>query len=451
MKFFKQQLHWFTVTFISIAFIWIAFNNARWKDHRVLTWDMYGYSQYLSAGFIYENIKNPQELIRIDSLYRPTGDLMYYGRHWVDDGKAIAFKYTMGNAVMMAPFYLTAHLITKSSKAFPADGYSMPYQFSVAIAWLFWGVCGMVTLTLFLLRWFKPAIVSLTLLLIAFGTNYLYYVTLECGLTHVPDFFLITAAVLSTLLWLERRAWKYAIFVGLSSGMVALIRLPDMVFGIIPAILFLKAFFEAAGKEKTKLLWQALLIAVLVFLIFSPQMIYWKYVSGFWFHDSYVGERFNFRYPHISDGLFSYKKGWLLYTPVMLFALAGIPLLLKKFRWIGYCVAVYICIHIYVVFSWGEWWYGGSFGSRPMIQAYGILAVPLALFMQQVFLAGYAAKKLLAPAMILVLAFFISLNLFQTYQYKLGTLHYDHMSKEAYWGIWGKTRLTVEEYRRYYP
>ncbi|MES2619537.1 MAG: hypothetical protein V4615_01710 [Bacteroidota bacterium] len=450
MNFFKQYLHWPTITFISIAFVWVAFNNARWNDHKVLRWDTYGYSQYLSSWFIYENIKDPQELIRIDSLYHPTDDLMYYGRHWVDRGRAIAFKYTMGNAIMMSPFYLTAHLITKSTKFFPADGYSEPYQFSVALSSLFWGICGMVALTLLLLRWFRPTTVSVTLLLIAFGTNYLYYVTLECGLTHVPDFFLITSAVLCTFLWLEQKCWKYAFLVGLASGMVALIRLPDMVFGIIPAVLFLKTFFESTRNEKNKLLLQAGAITVVVGLIFSPQMIYWKYVSGYWFHDSYVGEKFDFLYPHISDGLFSYKKGWLLYAPIMIFALAGIPLLLKKFHWIGYCVAMYVCIHIYVVFSWGEWWYGGSFGSRPMIQAYGILAIPLACFMNEFFLKNFFAKKFFSGAMILVVTFFVSLNLFQTYQYKLGILHYTNMNKTAYWGIWGKLRLTDSEFKEYY-
>src|SRR5688500_10149466 len=104
----RRPIH-FTITLIAITFIWISFNDSRWKSYSVLKWDMYGYSMYLSSAFIYGDLKHLDALETIDSIYKPCGDGMGYARHEVDNGNK-AFKYTCGNAVMYSPFYLPAHV-----------------------------------------------------------------------------------------------------------------------------------------------------------------------------------------------------------------------------------------------------------------------------------------------------------------------------------------------------
>jgi hypothetical protein len=453
-EFIRKRFHFVAVVVVAVLLLLTMFNNSFWKKSHILVWDVYGYSQYLSAGFIYKDIKDPVELYEIDSIYSPTGGSHYYGRHCATVGcKSVAFKYTMGNAVMMAPFYLTAHAITRNSNSFPADGYSEPYQFAVSLSTLFWATCGLSVLALLLLRWFTPVVTGITILLIGLGTNYFYYASLESGMTHIPAFFCFALALLAMFKWLEQKSWLYAGIFGLTTGLVALIRLPDLVFGIIPALLFVKAFFEAHGKDKKTLFLQAAMVVVVIATVFAPQMVYWKYVAGTWFHYSYLDERFYFNDPHVMDGLFSYRKGWLLYTPVMLFALAGIAVAVVKDRWLGIGILLYTAVNIYVVFSWQTWWYGGSFGARALIQSYAILAIPLAYVITALipaFGSGKRGSKTLASAVVVLLVFFTALNLFQTYQYKVGTLHYDSMSKKAYWEIIGKIRLTKEEYDRAY-
>jgi hypothetical protein len=94
---------------------------------------------------------------------------------------------------------------------------------------------------------------------------------------------------------------------------------------------------------------------------------------------SYGDEGFFFTNPQIINGLFSYRKGWLIYTPLMIFALLGIlTLARRKFQQFFIPVLIFTVANIYVVYSWWCWWYGGSFGSRPMIDSYPLMAVALA-------------------------------------------------------------------------
>jgi hypothetical protein len=454
LSFLRQRFHHIVIAVLAIVLLWVAFNNSYWKKSGIIVWDVYGYTQYLSAGFIYGHISNPVELRAIDSIYRPTNGSYGYGRHCVPpDCKSLAFKYTMGNAVMMSPFYMVAHGITKVTKNFPANGYSQPYQFAVAISTLFWAICGLIVLSILLRRWFSPVVTGITLVMIVLGTNYLYYAALGCGMTHIPTFFCIATALLSMFLWLEKKSWRYAFLFGTTTGLIALIRLPDLVFGIIPVVLFVKAFYESDGRGHKLLLAQAVLAAFVIALVFFPQMGYCKYVSGNWFHYSYVDEKFYFNDPHIIDGLFSYKKGWLLYTPVMIFAVAGIFVVIRKMRWIGIAILLFVIVNVYVVFSWQTWWYGGSFGARSMIQSYAVLAIPLAFVIQWIRVGVLRKKKFLRlPAILLslLLLFFLSLNLFQTFQYKRGVIHYENMNKEAYWSIFAKTEISAEEFNRLY-
>lgn len=451
-KLFGEHLHYITLCLLTVAFIWTAFNNSKWQKNEVIRWDIYGYTMYLSSAIIYHDIKTLKHFDEIDRKYHPCGDLMGYARHDCGGGNK-AFKYTCGNALMMAPFYVTTHFLTVTFGTFPADGYSQGYQMSVAMSTIFWSVMGMFFLVLTLRRWFDPVSISITVICLALGTNFFYYATLETGMTHIPSFFWFSLSCYCYLKWLEQRSWKYVILTGFSFGFIALIRLTDVVYAIIPTILFCAIFFESDARQRTKLIYQALGALLIAFSLFSIQMFYWKYVSGSWFHYSYTDEKFDFTNPPILDGLFSYKKGWLLYTPVMIFALVGIPLLLKKNLRLGIGVLLFLLANVYVVFSWWMWWYGGSFGARSMIQSYAVLCVPLAFVIQWIVervLSKNKRQQVVAIFLSTILLFFITLNLFQTYQYKRGTIHYDSMTKKTYWGIFGKLSLTGEEYNLIY-
>lgn len=213
-------------------------------------------------------------------------------------------------------------------------------------------------------------------------------------------------------------------------GLITLIR-PTNILILIVFILY-DVTSLVSLKEKIKLLWfykkQLFFIGLFAFVVWSPQFIYWKYISGNWVYYSFLKEQFYFDNPRIFYGLFSYRKGWLLYTPIMIFALLGIFFLFKFQKKWALPILIFTPLNIYVIYSWWCWWYGGSFGSRPMVDSYALMAIPLATFF------SYFDKKTnyfrSVPLFIMFLT--ISLNLFQTQQSR-SCLHYDSMTEDAYW------------------
>jgi len=87
-----------------------------------------------------------------------------------------------------------------------------------------------------------------------------------------------------------------------------------------------------------------------------------------------------------------------------------------------------------VIYSWWCWWYGGSFGSRPMIDTYGLMAIPLAAF-----LAAFTNKSFWKQGVVgLLLVLMIALNQIQMNQYRTSLLHWDSMTRKAYFSIFLK-------------
>jgi hypothetical protein len=159
-----------------------------------------------------------------------------------------------------------------------------------------------------------------------------------------------------------------------------------------------------------------------------PQLLYWHYATGHFFFNSYVEEGFYFSEPHVIKALFGFRKGWLIYTPIMLLSLIGIWLIYKTKKSYFYSILIFTSIYIYVAFSWWCWWYGGSYGQRVMIDIYPILALPLAAFLHWVS----DLKKFPKKIWIIAISALTLLNLFQTTQAKFNIIHYDSMTFDSY-------------------
>jgi len=165
------------------------------------------------------------------------------------------------------------------------------------------------------------------------------------------------------------------------------------------------------------------------------QIFYWKYASGDWIVYSYREQGFSWLKPHLIDGIFSYKSGWLTYSPFMIFSLLGFYHLYRQHRGIFASTLIFAALFIYIAFAWDEWWYGGALGQRAMVQSYAVLAFPLAAFF------GYfqKAKRYIQIPIALFMTLFIYANLWWTHQAHLGgMLHVGQMRKAYFW----KTLLT---------
>jgi len=404
------------------------YGKSRWETHGVITWDVREYYVYLPAVLHYHN----PAFTFLDSLKG-------YERANMDLGKSSVGKYvgrfSIGMAVAYAPFYILADIIA-DIKGISRDGFSWPYQLGLYISGFVYSIIGFIFLVMVLRRFFTDGITAITLLCIGLGTNLFYYTTSEGAMTHATLFCFCAIMLYFDILWHDNPKLKYLIGLALFFGLAVLIRPTEILAGLIFIL-----YGVSGGKalmQKINLMhrhWKQLLAALcILFLIALPQLLYWKQQTGSYIYYSYHGENFFFQHPHIFKGLFSYRKGWFVYTPVMLMGMAGFIFIKKYASDLFVPVLVFLILNIYVVLSWWCWWYGGSFGLRAFIDSYAFLSVPMAAFWAAVFKEGWVARI----SALLIAAFLCFLNLFQSRQYREGMLHYDSMSKQLYWATFLK-------------
>ena len=353
-----------------------------------ISYDVSGYYMYLPAAFIYHDLKEVKFLDEVIERYRPTADPYQVFTH--ESGNKV-MKYSIGQAVMYAPFFAVAHVWASTDGAYPADGFSFPYQFMISVGSLVVSFLGLFWLMTLLRVYFREGIVALTLLLIVFGTNYLNYSAIDGAMTHNNVFTLGALLLLTAHRFYVRATLARAVLIGGCIGLMALTRPTEIIAAVIPLLWGLDLTQSGALGQRLRFLGEhrgkLLAAAVVTLAVGSLQLIYWKYVSGDWLVYSYQDQGFDWLSPHLNKGFFSYKAGWLIYTPLMVFGLLGFYPLFRRKTALFPALFLHALLFIYVAFSWSVWWYGGSLGQRTMVQEYAVLAFPLAAFLGSAFWA----------------------------------------------------------------
>ncbi len=425
-----------SIVILMYVLVRAAFFLANWEKSFILTWDVFGYYLYLPALFIYNDLGDLTFVPEIlESYYHSSS--FYYAAQLPEGG--LILKYPAGLALMYSPFFLLGHLGAHLF-GYPADGFSLPYQFAISMGSIAFVVLGLLVLRKVLIKYFDDLTVAICLLILVLGTNLFNYSAYDGAMPHAYLFTLYAIILWLTERWHARPRMKTAIALGLLIGLAALTRPINVLIFLLP--LFWGISSKEKLREKYQLLlhkWpQVLILGLCIGLVGSIQLIYWKIYSGSFIFYSYEDQGFSFLSPHITDGLFSYRKGWLVYTPVMILALLGFIPFFRRNKGIFMPVLIVACIHTYIVFSWDVWWYGGAFGQRPMIDIYALLAFPLAS------LISYVRPKRYLLIATLVFAFLcIDLNLMMTWQAHApgGGFYTEETTKGYFWKIFGSTHV----------
>jgi len=386
--------------------------------NQVLSYDVAGYYAYLPMLFVERDLRL-EKTWKYDMI-----QLVGVHEHPVSGGRHL--KFTAGMAYLYAPFFAAAHAYTLATNPEEAHGFSLPYRFGIGLAGVVYPLVGLVFLRRFLRHYVPDAAISWTLFALFLGTNLFYYSSFRGAMSHGATFMLGAAMLYQADLWRRReQVWRLGVL-GVLAGLIVLIRPVNVLIPLAVAAMFTMDGRLPKGLLTPKSLAVALGLAVLVGI---PQLLYWKASTGHWIVWTYGAERFFWSQPAWIQGLFSWRKGWLLYTPMVAFILLGFwGLARKKPAW-ALIAGLYLIATAYVTFSWWAWWYGGSFGSRPMIDGYALLALPLAVYVQRMLeeAPGWIRRLSLGTVCALV-----ALNLVQTYHYTAGFLHHDSMTRRAY-------------------
>lgn len=411
-KLFKlERLYQLLILVCAIVFVSSKF----WLKKPVIDWDITLYYHYLPALFIYDDLK-------FEKPVAEWGKRHFYMK--TDEEGNQFVKMTAGPAILYSPFFFIGHAIALLSDNYPPDGFSPPYRLALLAAALAYALAGLFFLKRFLSFYVSPGIAALSSVLLFAGTNMPHYSFVE-PMSHVFSF-----ALVSLILWrfehYRRKAGlKEVLIMGFAAGLLILNRPTNILILVFPLILL---FWEKPLKG-----WQwwthGALAALLILISISPQLVYWKYMTGHWIVYSYTEEGFFFTNPQIFKGLFSYRKGWFVYSPLLFAALPGFLLLFQKARKEFTATIITLLAAFWVTFSWWCWWYGGSFGARALIEFLPFMALALAFSLQWLLKQKLAFK---VPGL-MVICFLAIWSIFMNKQYKSTIIHWDSMSKELFW------------------
>jgi hypothetical protein len=356
----------------------------------------------------------------------------FYWAQTTKDGRHVN-KRSIGMAYMYTPIYAISR-ISAGITGHKQDAYS-PHTQKILVIGIWVYVCiGLFFLGKALFRFFSPWVVVLTLIMLVTATNLIWYTNGEPLFTHGVNFMWFSILIYATIQYHRHFKLTSLLAVALSISMLALIRPNNLLLGIFPflyGVVDKTTFLNKIQLFKNNY-GQVMLAVVVFFIPVVPQLMYWKYATGHWVYYSYQGENFYWSRPFIMEVLFSFRKGWLIYTPVMLLSVVGMLFLKQRAREFFAPVLFIFPVFLYVISCWWAWSYGGCYGMRPMIDIYALLAFPVAAIL--------GSKKWWAvlPAVIWI-GCCSWLNINQAWQYSVGILHYDQMNKKTYFSIWRKT------------
>lgn len=431
-----------------IAFFLITGNLVidRWSD-TLFYGDSNGYYMHLVSFFIHQDVGDYEETISTMQAVNPGSPnpkedkwgmrLTPRGRYYI--------KYTLGVPVMETPFFLLAHAYAKMSDRYEANGWSRPYFFSVGMATAVYVTLGLYLLMGVLQRFFSERIIWMVCLSLILATN-LFYHTNYVIMSHGFLFFQHCLLIWLTVRFWDKPGFGRFLLVGANVGLIALTRVPEVVVALVPVLWGVFSWETFRERVLYFLNNYPYVIAAMLgfFMVFGLQIYYWYYVSGQLVFNPYEGETFDFTNPKIYEGFFHFKNGWLLYTPIMAFAVFGL-FVLRRFAKVAFWpVLSFFVLQAYIHYSYYAWTFFPGLGQRPMVEIYPLLSFALA-----VGFAFFLKRKTTKWLPYFAIGLFSALNLFQTWQMREGITWSERHNAAFYWETFGTMRSTLNSLRAY--
>ena len=316
-----------------------------------------------------------------------------------------------GSAVLWAPFFGVAHVVALTTGQ-PADGFSQPYISAVTYGSAFYAFLAIAIAAAIARQLVGRGLVAG--LLIAVGTPLLFYAIVAPGFGHATSAFAVSLFI---WVWLRVRnswTWQGAALLGLSAGLMGIVREQDLLLSVAPAIDFIRSAFRAArGSEvdthqtARRTRQQGLghrtaiaIVGVFSFLIaYAPLLLAYNALNGRPFATETATRKMTWSAPHAFSVLFSPEHGFFAWTPLAILAIAGVVLLALRgapavrpavqrvqpdLHWIGWMLVLMVVVQTYSSGSVESWTVAGSFGQRRFVALTPILVVGLATLLVHV-------------------------------------------------------------------
>jgi hypothetical protein len=378
--------------------------------------DGYSYYVYLPSAFLYHDVT--LDALANDLYGGPYPDFTGI-RRWPSTGRWLNL-HPIGTAILMAPFFLVAHLLSVWSNL-PRDGFSLYYQHGAALAAIAYALLGLAILRRMLREQFSDGVVLATLICITWGTNLFHYTVFDGTFSHAYAFFVVCLFVRLVQQWWDRPTWWRSIAIGGVAGLNILIRHTNAIYLLVLPLYGIVHWQDVRARAiDLRDRWRMLAAAAAAGLVvLAPQLALYKWITGQWLVNAYVthGIGFSFGSPHLVAVLFSTQKGLFFWSPILLSSIAGVFVATGRARALVLPAVVVFAIQTWLIASWWQWQFGATFGHRGFTDGFALAAPLMAASFEWV-----ARHRKAIPVVAVGAAAAVLLSVAQMIQYWIGVL-----------------------------
>lgn len=336
----------------------------------------------------------------------------------------IANKYPIGPALLWAPFFIIAHILTIGVNHFglnlQVDGYSFLYQFFVGIGTTFYGILGLYYIFRLVSLNFSHRITTYAIGTIFLSSNLIYYFIWEPSMSHVLSMFSVSLFLYLCLKDFERITPTSFALCGLSAGLMIMMRYQNAFFMLVPLAKLISYCFQGGflWKKLFDSIKAGLAFLTATILAFSPQLVLLKIIYGFTIFQpvlptttnftgtsDYTISSFDFLSPKLFSVLFSPHHGLIYSTPIIFICLIGMVIFSRTNIIQGSILLLCFALQWYINATWHAWTFGVAFGGRAFINCTAIFTLGLACVIE--FCSNHRKSTSLA----LGLGFVVAANL----------------------------------------
>ncbi len=301
---------------------------------------------------------------------------------------ASVFPY--GSAFLYLPTYWLASAANQLSVFHVNDPYflqhqgaTFPYSFFLMLGTNLFALLAVVLAFSTAARLASPGASLLSAIALFLTTPLLYYATIEPYMSHVSGTLLITLVVYILVRHREPAAAWF--FMGFLLSVAFLVRWQLALYAIPIGLLAL------VERE-----WRKLLYLGLGFLLLAWHLPFswWRMYGSPWVVPAAVqGQQAFLAGPvYVKEVLFSPQRGLLLWSPLVVLALAGLAVLYRAHRALSVTLALMFLLQVLMNASLFDWGGGWAFGMRRMTELYPIWVIGLAALLQRAWSAGPSSR-----------------------------------------------------------
>ena len=308
-------------------------------------------------------------------------------------------QWSVGPAVMWAPWFLAAHvgvLIAREAGAtVPPDGYSWPYLWMVSIGtavygWLALWIAARAAIRLELTRGVVPAVIGIALAsslpVYQFFLPFHVHAVSACAVAAYLGFWIARRPQLAGRDW-----WWWGALAGL---MVQVYQLN----GVLLIVTLWQAGRALRTEGRRAGLRAVARFATAGVLVCLPQIVGKTLLYGSPLTTGYRDE-FVWTDPRLWDTLWSANHGVMLWTPVVVLAVAGLARLIRTRPDLG-VLAVAVAAFYVVVASYQNWHGQSSFGNRFFVSLTFVFVIGLAALADVAAGTGPGRRRLMAALLV---------------------------------------------------